>query len=94
MISYQDGTEMKVGDSVLIEEGGSPGVVIALIESAAEQSESNVEEPGVMIESAPFGTGLHSYFDVHGGSHPPGPTRSTLEHVCGHDPITDAGMMI
>lgn len=55
MISYQDGTEMKVGDSVLIEEGGSPGVITALIESAAEQSESNVEEPGVMIESAPFG---------------------------------------
>jgi hypothetical protein len=42
MISYQDGTEMKAGDSVLIEEGSTPGVITDVIESAAEQSERNV----------------------------------------------------
>lgn len=55
MISYQDGMEMKVGDSVLIEQGSTPGVITDLIESAAEQSELNVQEPGVMIKSLPFG---------------------------------------
>ena len=38
MITYHDGTEMKVGDSVLIE-GSMPGVITDLIESVAEQSE-------------------------------------------------------
>jgi hypothetical protein len=55
MISYQDGMEMRVGDSVLIEQGRTPGVITDLIESAAERSEWNVQEPGVMIESPPFG---------------------------------------
>lgn len=55
MIAYQDGTEMKVGDSVLIEDGGTPGVITELIESVSEQNEWNVDEPGVMIKSPPFG---------------------------------------
>lgn len=55
MISYEDGTEMKVGDSVLIEEGRTPGVITDIIESTATQSEWNVQEPGVMIKSPPFG---------------------------------------
>ena len=55
MIAYQDGTEMKVGDSVLIEDGGTPGVITELIESVAEQRYCNVDEPGIMIKSAPFG---------------------------------------
>jgi hypothetical protein len=54
MIAYQDGTEMKVGDSVLIEDGSTPGVITELMESVAEQSEWNVDEPGVMIKSPPF----------------------------------------
>lgn len=37
MISYQDGTETKVGDSALIEQGRTPGVIADLIDSAAEQ---------------------------------------------------------
>lgn len=55
MISYQDGTEMKLGDSVLIEQGTTPGVIADLIESAAEQARCNVREPGIMIKSPPFG---------------------------------------
>lgn len=55
MICYQDGMEMRVGDSVLIEHGRVPGVITVLIQSAAEQSECNVQEPGVMINSPPFG---------------------------------------
>lgn len=55
MIRYQDGMEMRAGDSVLIEHGKTPGVIAALIEPAAEQSEWNVQEPGVMIKSPPFG---------------------------------------
>lgn len=55
MISYEDGTEMKVGDSVLIEEGRTPGVITHIIESTAKQSEWNVQEPGVIIKPPPFG---------------------------------------
>lgn len=55
MITYRDGAEMKVGDSVLIEDASTPGVITELIESASEQSQWNVDEPGVMIKSPPFG---------------------------------------
>jgi hypothetical protein len=55
MLTYQDGTTMKAGDSVLIEDGSTPGTITQLIESVAEQRDSNVDEPGVMIESPSFG---------------------------------------
>jgi hypothetical protein len=55
MITYQDGTEVKVGDSVLIEHQRTPGVVIQVIESASAQTQCNVEEPGIMLKSPPFG---------------------------------------
>ena len=55
MITNHDGKEMRVGDSVLIENGRTPGTVSELIESAAEQKQWNVDEPGVMIKSPPFG---------------------------------------
>ena len=55
MISYQDGTEMKVGDAVLIEHGRTPGTIRELIQDNANFKEWNVTEPGVMIKSAPFG---------------------------------------
>lgn len=54
MILYQDGKEMKVGDSVLIEHGRTPGTITEVIESA-NVKQWNVDEPGVMIRSAPFG---------------------------------------
>jgi hypothetical protein len=55
MISYQDGTQMLVGDSVLIERGRTPGQIIEVIEAVAELKQWNLDEPGVMIKSPPFG---------------------------------------
>jgi hypothetical protein len=55
MISYHDGTEMMVGDSVLIEHGETPGTITELIQANADFDQWNVDEPGVMIKSAPFG---------------------------------------
>jgi hypothetical protein len=55
MITYQDGTEMKVGDSVLIEHETIPGTISEIIESSSSQREWNVEEAGVMLKSPPFG---------------------------------------
>lgn len=55
MISYQDGTEMRVGDSVLIEHGRTPGTITEVIQANADFKQWNVIEPGVMIKSAPFG---------------------------------------
>ena len=55
MITYQDGTEMRVGDSVLIEHETVPGTITEIIESASRQKEWNVGEAGIMIESPPFG---------------------------------------
>jgi hypothetical protein len=55
MITYQDGTEMRVGDSVLIEHGRTPGTISELIESSVDEKQWNVDEPGVMIKSPPFG---------------------------------------
>lgn len=55
MIAYQDGGQIRVGDSVLIEHRRTPGVVTHIIESASSQKEWGVEEPGVMLKSPPFG---------------------------------------
>lgn len=46
---------MLVGDSVLIEHGRTPGQIIEVIEATAELKQWNLEEPGVMIKSPPFG---------------------------------------
>ena len=55
MISYQDGTKMRVGDTVLIEHGCTPGMISELIQANADLKQWNVTEPGVMIKSTPFG---------------------------------------
>ena len=55
MAQYPNGEKIHIGDKVLIEFGRTPGVVAAVIESEDEQAHFSVEEPGVMIESAPFG---------------------------------------
>jgi hypothetical protein len=55
MITYTDGTEMKVGDSVLIERGKTSAVITLIIESVDDQKECNVKEAGVMLQSPPFG---------------------------------------
>jgi hypothetical protein len=54
MLIYSDGTEIKVGDSVLLERGRTPGTVVDIV-SAADTAAFNVVEAGVMIKSAPFG---------------------------------------
>ena len=54
MIAYADGTPIKVGDSVLIENGRTPGSVVDVVGPDAIAS-FNVDEAGVMIKSAPFG---------------------------------------
>jgi hypothetical protein len=55
MIPYQDGTEMRVGDTVLIERGRTPGTIVEILEGDAYLKQWNVEEPGVMVKSLPFG---------------------------------------
>jgi hypothetical protein len=55
LLTYLDGSKIEVGDSVLIENGRTPGVVMQLAESRAEMSECGVTLPGVMLKSAPFG---------------------------------------
>lgn len=55
MITYRDGAEMRVGDSVLIEHETVPGTITEILASASRQKECNVDEAGIMIESPPFG---------------------------------------
>ena len=43
-------------DGIAFDGGGyEPGVITELIESVSEQSQSNVDEPGIMIKSPRFG---------------------------------------
>jgi len=46
---------MEVGDSVLIEHGRTPGTISEVISAKDDLANWNVDEPGVMIKSAPFG---------------------------------------
>jgi hypothetical protein len=53
-MNYLDGNEAMVGDAVTIEYGRTPATVVAVVE-ADRLAEFNVSEPGLMLESAPFG---------------------------------------
>ena len=53
-MTYPDGGEVFIGDAVLIEHGKTPGRIVAVVEQE-RVAEFNVEEPGLMIETAPFG---------------------------------------
>jgi hypothetical protein len=55
MFRYSDGTEIKVGDSVLLEHGRTPGVVELIVTTTEEMAAITVNEPGVMLTSPPFG---------------------------------------
>jgi hypothetical protein len=55
MLRYLDGSEIMVGDSVLLEHGRTPGIVEFIVTTAAEMKATTVEEPGVMLKSPPFG---------------------------------------
>jgi hypothetical protein len=52
---YSDGSEILVGDSVLLERGRTPGIVELIVISDEEMKSINVEEPGIMLKSPPFG---------------------------------------
>ena len=55
-MNYSSGEEICVGDNVLIERGKTPGVVEYLIDSEQDQSSWNLNERGVLIKAAPFGS--------------------------------------
>lgn len=55
MFKYEDGSEIMVGDSVLLEHGRTPGTVELIVATREEMKAINVEEPGVMLKSSPFG---------------------------------------
>ena len=44
-----------VGDSVLLENGRTPGTVDFIVTTPEEMKATNVQESGVMIKSPPFG---------------------------------------
>jgi hypothetical protein len=46
---------MSAGDHVRIERGRTKGQVLEVIATESQMKQSNVEEPGLMIKSAPFG---------------------------------------
>ena len=52
---YEDGSEVKVGDSVLLENGRTPGTVELIVTTAEEMKQIGVDEPGVSLKSPPFG---------------------------------------
>ena len=55
MFTYDDGSEVMVGDSVLLEHGRTPGTVEVIVTTMEQMKAINVEEPGVMLKSPPFG---------------------------------------
>ena len=54
-MKYITGESVQQGDHVLIEYRQTPGRVTNIIESEAEARLWNLEEPGLMLKSAPFG---------------------------------------
>jgi hypothetical protein len=52
-MKYPNGVEVKVGDNVRFERGGANGLVEAIIDT--NFSDWSVDEPGVLLLSAPFG---------------------------------------
>ncbi len=55
MFTYEDGSAVHVGDSVLLEQGKTPGTVELLVVTAEDMSSIGVQEPGLMLSSPPFG---------------------------------------
>lgn len=55
MFKYQDGSAVQVGDSVLLEHGKTPGTVELVVVTLEEMKSIGVEEPGIMLTTAPFG---------------------------------------
>ncbi len=62
MFKYDDGTDVLVGDNVLIENGKTPGIVDLIITTEEEAKNINVDEVGIMLKSPPFGLVYFSKF--------------------------------
>jgi hypothetical protein len=54
-MKYSTGQTVLVGDEVFVEHGGTFGHVSRIIETAKQMAQWNVDEPGLMLESEPFG---------------------------------------
>lgn len=55
MFKYSDGSDVLVGDTVLIENGKTLGIIDHIITTEEEANTLNVDEVGVMLKSPPFG---------------------------------------
>ena len=55
MITYSDGTEVQVGDFILIEGRMTPGTVYELIETPAQLERCRVNAPGILVDAIPDG---------------------------------------
>ncbi len=55
MYEYKDGSDMQVGDQVLIEEGQTKGTIKQLVVTKEEQEQCTVPVGGVMVLAPPYG---------------------------------------
>lgn len=54
-MNYSSGETVEIGDSVSLEHGKTPGIVYAVIESSQQVNDWALSEPGIMLETEPFG---------------------------------------
>ena len=54
-MNYATGEKVEIGDQVVIENGKTTGIIHAVVETDSDMKEWKVDEPGVLIESKPFG---------------------------------------
>uniref|UniRef100_UPI0019549137 hypothetical protein n=2 Tax=Gammaproteobacteria TaxID=1236 RepID=UPI0019549137 len=52
---YLCGKQIKIGDAVLIESGQTTGTVEAIIVTAEDMNQWQVNEPGILVKTDPFG---------------------------------------
>lgn len=52
---YKSGGIIELFDRVVIENGKKPGIVHAIVETEENMKQWGVEEPGLLLESKPFG---------------------------------------
>lgn len=55
MFCYKDGSEMRLGDAVLIEEGQTKGTIKLLVVTSKQQEQWTVPTPGVLVSAPPYG---------------------------------------
>ena len=55
MFKYDDGSEVLIGDNVLLENGSTLGVVDLIVKTEAEVKDFKVAEVGVMVNSESSG---------------------------------------